>query len=201
MKKFTITPNKFLKKTVQGYYNRDYVGYRKEGNPDFLNRLKNSAKSYNELELVQDFIEVAEITKNDLNEIINVNGLKCPLVCILPRSKAQNHYSQSQQMFKKAIESVVKNTNVENGSDYIKRIRDTKTTHNWRLENNTGDMPYEGISKDTCEFNLGSFQQKNVILVDDVYTKDVNVTEDFIQTLFDFGAKSVILYVVAKTRS
>ena len=104
-------------------------------------------------------------------------------------------------MFKKAIESVVKNTNVENGSDYIKRIRDTKTTHNWRLENNTGDMPYEGISKDTCEFKLGFFKQKNVILVDDVYTKDVNIAEDFIQTLFDFGAKSVILYVVAKTRS
>ena len=41
---------------------------------------------------------------------------------------------------------------------------------------------------------------KNVILVDDIYTKDVNVAEDCIQTLFDFGAKDVILYTVAKTK-
>ena len=42
---------------------------------------------------------------------------------------------------------------------------------------------------------------KNVILVDDIYTEDVFVAEDCIQTLLDLGAKSVILYVIAKTRS
>lgn len=43
-------------------------------------------------------------------------------------------------------------------------------------------------------------KDKNIILVDDIYTPNVNVAEDCIQTLFDLGAKDVILYVIAKTR-
>lgn len=39
-----------------------------------------------------------------------------------------------------------------------------------------------------------------MILVDDIYTENVNIAEDIIQTIFDLGAKSVTLYVIAKTR-
>ncbi len=80
------------------------------------------------------------------------------------------------------------------------RVKDTKTTHNWRLENNTGDNPYKGITKDTCRVDLSKIKGQNIILVDDIYTEGVNVIEDCIQNLFDLGAKSVILYVTAKTR-
>lgn len=40
MKKFTIKANKYLDRDVQGYYNCEYIGYQKSGNPDFINRLK-----------------------------------------------------------------------------------------------------------------------------------------------------------------
>ena len=103
-------------------------------------------------------------------------------------------------MFKKAISSVVNNPDVINGADYIKRIKDTKTTHNWRLEHNTGEEPRKGITKDTCEINKNLINGKDIILVDDIYTESVFVAEDCIQTLFDFEAKSVIVYIIAKTR-
>lgn len=201
MKSFTINKNLYLDRDVNGYYNCDYVGYQQKGNPDFLNRLKNMTKSHNEMDLVKDFIEVADRATNDLNKIIGTEGLYNPVICVAPRSKTEKSYSPCQLMFKKAISSVVSNLDATNGSDYIKRIKDTKTTHNWRLENNTGDMPYKGITKDTCEINKGLIFGRDIILVDDIYTEGVFVAEDCIQTLFDFGAKSVILYVIAKTRS
>ena len=68
------------------------------------------------------------------------------------------------------------------------------------MENNMGDMPYEGITKETCTIDANALSGINVILVDDIYTEGVNVAEDCIQTLLDFGAKNVILYVIAKTR-
>ena len=47
-------------------HNCDYVGYQQKGNPDFINRLKNMTKSHNEMDLVKDFIEVADRATNDL---------------------------------------------------------------------------------------------------------------------------------------
>ena len=38
MKKFTITTNHYLQNDIPGYYNCDYTGYQKHGNPDFINR-------------------------------------------------------------------------------------------------------------------------------------------------------------------
>ena len=122
------------------------------------------------------------------------------MVCVIPRSKAEKYYSTNQLMFKKAISSATDNLGLENGVDTIKRVKDTKTTHDWRLEHNTGDMPYQNITTDTCEIKKRAISDKNIILVDDIYTENVFVAEDCIQTLFDLGAKSVILYVIAKTR-
>lgn len=87
-----------------------------------------------------------------------------------------------------------------NCTDAIKRIKDTKTTHSWRMEDNTGDMQYVGITKDTCQIDETKIVGKDIIPVDDIYTEGVFVAEDCIQTLLDLGAKSVILYVIAKTR-
>ena len=103
-------------------------------------------------------------------------------------------------MFKKAISSCAIKLGFINGTDAITRVKDTKTTHNWRLENNAGDNLYEGITKDTCRLDANKIIDKNIILVDDIYTEGVNVIEDCIGYLFDLGAKSVILYVTAKTR-
>lgn len=199
MKKFTIKANKYLDRDIQGYYNCEYVGYHKSGNPDFINHLKNMTKQHSELDLVKDFIAVYERAVKDIQEITqeNLNYM----VCVIPRSKAEKHYAVCQLMFKKAISSVADNLCLENGIDTIKRVKDTKTTHDWRLERNTGDMPYKDITLDTCEIKKNTINGKNIILVDDIYTENVNVAEDCIQTLLNLGAKDVILYVIAKTRS
>lgn len=199
MKKFTIKANKYLDRDIQGYYNCEYIGYRKCGNPDFINHLKNITKQHSELNLVKDFIAVYERAEKDIEKI--ARGRTNCMVCVVPRSKAEKHYSVCQLMFKKAIACVTDNLGLENGVDAIKRVKDTKTTHDWRLEHNTGDMPYKDITLDTCEIKKGAISGKNIILVDDVYTENVNVAEDCIQTLLNLGAKNVILYVIAKTRS
>ncbi len=100
----------------------------------------------------------------------------------------------------KAISCVADKMGFSNGTDAIKRIKDTKTIHSWRMEDNTGDMPYVGITKDTCQIDETKIVGKDIIPVDDIYTEGVFVAEDCIQTLLDLGAKSVILYVITKTR-
>ncbi len=200
MKKFYIGENKYLEQKVLAFYNCDYVGYQKPGNPDFINHLKNMTNQYNELDLVEDFVQVSERFVKDMESIFNKSDFKNFTVCVMPRSKRESKYKQSQLMFKKAISSCANKLGFINGTDAITRVKDTKTTHNWRLENNTGDNPYKGITKDTCRVDLSKIKDKNIVLVDDIYTEGVNVIEDCIQYLFDLGAKSVILYVTAKTR-
>ena len=122
------------------------------------------------------------------------------MITVAPRSKTENSYAQSQKMFRKAISCVADQLKLTNATEAFKRVKNTRTTHSWRMENNTGDLPYPGITRDTCEIDGSYFHGEGVILVDDIYTKNINVAEDCIQTLYDFGAKRVIMYVIAKTR-
>ena len=43
-------------------------------------------------------------------------------------------------------------------------------------------------------------KSKRILLVDDIYTEGVNIDEDAIQTLYEYGAKKVIFYSIAKTK-
>lgn len=198
MKKFIIPQNKYLDRDIIGYYNCDYIGYRQNGNPDFINRLKNMSKQLDEMDLVDDFIEVASRFTKDCEEILKNHNIS--VVCVVPRSKMDSSYAQNQRLFRKAISCATNSLHLTNGVEIIKRVKNSKTTHNWRLEKNYGKMPYPGITKDTCQINKSSIADKVVLLVDDIYTKGVNVAEDCIQTLFELGAKDVILYVIAKTK-
>ena len=200
MKNFTVKQNKLLEKDIQGFYNTEYVGYQTEGNPDFINHLKNTTKQKDEMDLVEDFIEVAERFEKDVQEIIKKENLNRPTIVVVPRSKTEKSYKPCQLMFRKAISSIADKLGFDNQTSAIKRIKNTKTTHNWRIENNTGDMPYPGITKDTCEICNSNIANKDIILVDDIYTEGINTIEDCLQTLLELGAKSVILYVIAKTR-
>ena len=56
-------------------------------------------------------------------------------------------------------------------------------------------MPYPGITSETCEISSHT-RGKNILLIDDLYTKTVNIDEDAIQALFDNGAKNVYFYAV-----
>lgn len=86
-----------------------------------------------------------------------------------------------------------------NGLDDIERKINTKTTHFHKKPEYGGDgeYPYPGITNDTCEISQ-NVRNKNILLIDDIYTKTININEDCIQALLDKGAKSVILYTVAK---
>ncbi len=89
------------------------------------------------------------------------------------------------------------------GTDYIKRIRETRTTHFSKSDG--GLDPYPGITKDTCDIFEEGIKGRNVLLVDDIYThhhgnKFVGVDEDCLQALLDCGAKRVEFYALAKTR-
>jgi len=63
---------------------------------------------------------------------------------------------------------------------------------------NDGLSPYQGITKDTCNIS-DNVIGKNILLIDDIYTKSVNIDEDAIQALLNKGAKLVVFYAVGRT--
>ena len=178
MNKFIIEKNEFLTYgNVKGYYHQYYTGFRNEGNPDFVNILKNTFNS-ERFQILNDAKEkVINILKSDIPNIIKENRLSnCMCVCV-PRAKALDTYSSNQLLFKDAIRiaswSLV---NVIDGTNCIIRIENTKTTHlkNVTFEND-GEMPYVGITNDTCHIDTNTIQGKSSIRIDDIYTKSVNI--------------------------
>jgi hypothetical protein len=200
MNSFMITTNEFLQKDIPAYYRYDYTTYRTEGNPDFINHLKNQfgdTKAYtlqNAVNELKNLIEEDLITIKKLYSNVNLT------VCVIPRAKAESYYSDNQKLFKRVISSVVDRANgFINGTNYILRHTNTRTTHmNKSGYGGDGDMPYVGITKATCNIS-SEVRGKDILLIDDIYTKGVNIDEDAIQSLIDNGAKSVIFYAVAKT--
>ena len=80
-----------MDRAVKGYYNCGYVGYQQKGNPDFIKRLKNMTKSHNEMDLVKDFIEVAERATNDLKHIMKMKDYIIHLFVSLRAQRLKNH--------------------------------------------------------------------------------------------------------------
>ena len=80
------------------------------------------------------------------------------------------------------------------------RHTDTCTTHLSRSSKGGGggSMPYIGITKDTCTISE-KVKGKHILLIDDIYTKNINVDEDAIQCLLDHGAKDVTFFSIART--
>jgi len=198
MNKFTIYANEFLHCNIQGYYHINYVGFKNPGNPDYLNILKNTFDNIPENKLLHATEQLYEVLKKDLTQFD-----KTLTVCVVPRSKAENSYKHNQLLFKKVVQKIVNELGFNNGTNYIIRHTDTKTTHLAHSPRGTqfagdGDMPYPGITKDTCNISE-SVKGKDILLIDDIYTKGVNVDEDAIEALLDKGAKSVIFYCVGKT--
>ena len=199
--RFIIRKNRFLMKNTIGYYNCEYVRYGQPGNPDFLNKLKNIYGNENISVLKSSMKNAAVLLEEDIPDIIEENDLNnCALICV-PRSKAW--FTAKQLMFKEAVRMAAVNMNIIDGTDYIIRTDDTYTTH-FRNPipnfDNDGDKPYPGITKETCVIDSEKIYNKNIILIDDIYTNGVNIDEDCIQALTDAGAKNIILYVIAYTR-
>ena len=109
VKKFYIGENKYLEHKVLAFYNCDYVGYQKQGNPDFINHLKNMTNQYNELDLVEDFVQVSERFVKDMESVFDKADFKYFTVCVMPRSKRESKYKQSQLIFKKQFQVALTN--------------------------------------------------------------------------------------------
>lgn len=204
MRHFIIEKNNFLSKNINAFFDLYYIGYKQEGNPDFINDLKNTFNNQSEL-LLQEAANKCYKYIFDFLRIINLPKLafKNPYyVCTVPRSKA--NFRQEQLMFKDVVRAALENLNrneLRNGLNFITRHTDVKTTHIKKsVDWNTGEPPYPGITKNSCELSV-DIKGKNIILIDDIYTKSVNVVEDCIQALIDFGACDIIVYTVAYTVS
>jgi hypothetical protein len=199
MERFTLYPNHFLKRQVNAFYNRPYVGYQQPGNPDFLNTLKNQFRNKDTKTLEQAAQEVRAVLAEDLPAIPKILGLETMTVCVVPRAKREKFYREDQRLFRKAVQQVVSTCPVLlDGTFYIQRHTNTRTTHIRRRRDTDGDSPYPGITRATCHLSE-RIRGQNILLVDDIYTAGVNVDEDAIQALYDVGARSVTLYVVART--
>ena len=121
-------------------------------------------------------------------------------ICVIPRAKNEQNYRSDQLNFKRTVCEIANElANFEDGISYIIRSVNTRTTHLDKSGGGgDGDTPYPGITKTTCTIS-DEIKGKDILLIDDVYTKDVGIDEDAIQALFDHGAKSVIFYSVGKT--
>lgn len=199
-----IADERYLNKTTIGYYSLDYVGYQHWNNPDFINHLKNQFNN-TPLEKLQNALK--ELTKTlirDISYIYSLTKVQHLTVIGIPRAKAENTYTPNQLLFKQGIRNAIneliqKGLNLEDGTNYILRHTDTKTTHLARTGiQNDGNLPYPGITKDTCNIDQ-RVSGKDILLIDDIYTKTINIDEDAIQALYDNGAKSVVFYSVCKT--
>ncbi len=207
LKCYTLDPNSFLHKEIEAFYSYEYIKLNSDNANNFsgmvsddIRTLKNTFDKEIDNIMLSAKDSIRTISTTDMRAIINKKNIADPVVVCVPRSKAS--FSDQQLLFQKAISEAVKNIGVVDGSHYIKRISDTKTTHLIRTKKGDmggdGDLPYPGITKKTCRL-CGSIRGRNIILVDDIYTKTVNIDEDCCQFLLDNGANSVILYTICKT--
>jgi hypothetical protein len=203
MTRFTIQPNKFLAKPIQAFYHVRYVGRGQPENPDYLNDLKNTYNSFTEFKLGSAADQLGLVLQDDLPQILEALDLGNITVCVVPRAKADQSYSADQLRFKSTVQAVVRSLNgFQDGTAYMRRHTNTRTTHlpeNTPNYTNDGSLPYKGITKATCRL-ARDVRGKDILLIDDIYTRGVNIDEGAIQSLLDEGAQSVAFYAVGGPR-
>lgn len=203
MNQYTIVKNEYLNRDVKAFYRCEYYGLNKPGNPNYLNILKNTFGNEYASKLLAAKDSVKFNLANELSSILSNIEDDEVTICVVPRSKKLNTYNGTQLKFTEAIRETIplvthsKNKLVD-GSDFIVRHTDTLTTH---LKNTSyageGNAPYQGITRDTCNIS-GRVRGRHVLLIDDIYTKNVNIDEDAIQCLLDYGAKDVTFFSIAR---
>lgn len=202
MHQFTIQANQYLQQEIRGFYHTNFVGYQNPGNPDYINILKNTFNNCSMSKLNAAVKELDSALLTDLPQIIQILELNSLTACVVPRAKAEDSYHANQLLFKSTAHNIINRMNgFSDGTNYIIRHTDTKTTH---LRNpppnyaNDGKMPYPGITKDTCHIADDAIG-KDILLIDDVYTQGININEDAIQALLNKGVRAVTLYTIGYT--
>ena len=201
-KTYCIKSNPFLQSDTLAFYQTDYGHYGSSNNPTFINILKNHNCTIPDDKLSLAQKELKNTLYYDFLQIYLSTIQSSFVVCVVPRAKHENWYCDAQKLFRKSVSDVVERLYdegipVENGTQYIMRIIDTPTTHCGETYEN-GEKTYIGITNNTCEIS-SNIKGKSILLIDDIYTKNVNIDEDAIQSLYEKGAKKVIFYSVAKT--
>ncbi len=222
----TLASNGYLSRPTTFHWNFPYYSYWSNSprHPKFLNYLKNDYNSSDE-NLLKIATNTAIIV---LRMTLETLSLMYPsaVVCAVPRSKVMSAYTEAQLLFYCALAGALydvpglengvavirpwrtyrhdpnlvrfdNNVEVDFGCSVIKRCESTPPTH---MSHKQGLGRVErGITKATCEINAEAIKGKTVILVDDIYTKTVNIDEDAIEALYEAGAERVIFYAVGKT--
>lgn len=212
MQDFILFPNNVLKIKTKGFYHQPYTGFGSDDNPDFINVIKNNFNNKPSEKLQQAKNEVEQILLQDIPDIIGHSSLKYVLVSV-PRSRAEKKLFPNQTLFRQAVsDAAQKISGAEDGAETFIRHTSVRTTHirkeditfqcadGSEVNNDDCKSPYAGITKDTCKINTDMIKNKNIILIDDVYTRTVNIDEDCIQALYDNGAASVIFYAIGYTQ-
>lgn len=204
MTPFIIEKNNYLSQNIQGFFHTHFGGVDLPNNPNFLYKLKNDYHhNWTTENLKAAMLEFANILNVDLPKIQTHLNNTAITVCVVPRSKADKTYHSNQLLFKATIKHVVNKLGITDGTDFIIRHTNTKTTHLRKpVEgfDNDGDLPYVGITKATCNIS-NNVIGKDILLIDDIYTKTVNIDEDAIQALLSKGANSVAFYAIGNTVS
>ena len=193
-----IGNNVFLDRSVDLYSHDYYYGFRSTENTlRYINYLKNDCRDF-DVVITQCEDKAASVLSADLSELVRIYG---PLtVCGIPRSKREDVYHSSMMGFKRALhKAVAMNQNLHNGIDYIVRHTNTLCTHrSYFGYGGDGESPRRGLMRDTCHISA-AVAEKNIILVDDIYTPSVGIDEDGVQALFEAGARNVIMYTFGYT--
>ena len=207
MERFTILANTILSRSVQAFYHEDYMGggrFRLFGTIEkLICTLKNDIPPYpTALELQSACHKLSQILRADMPEALRLSGKSFLRVCVIPRAKKEATYASNQLYLRATIQSVVQSlVGFEDGTHDIIRHTNTRTTHrNKSGHGGDGSLPYAGITNDTCTLS-DEIIGKDILLIDDLYTKTVNIDEDCLQALIDKGARSVYFYSIGKTVS
>lgn len=204
MTPFTIIQNQYLTQNIQGFYHTDFGGTQLPNNPNYLYKLKNDPHhNWSDFRLQQAQQELLRVLIVDIPDIQNRINKNPITICVVPRAKADNTYNANQLLFKATVRNAVNalGNNFNDGTNFIERHTNTKTTHLRRpMDNfvNDGAKPYVGITNATCHIS-NNVIGKDILLIDDIYTKTVNIDEDVIQALISKGANSVSFYAIGKT--
>ncbi|GAB6393809.1 MAG: amidophosphoribosyltransferase [Bacteroidales bacterium] len=203
MNRFTIQKNEYLSRDTLAFYHADYFGSggqrHVEGTiENVVCTLKNDITPYSADVLERAVGRLSSFLSADLPQILLYTRLNKLTVCVVPRAKV--HYNPNQLLFKATVRNVATHLNGFNdGTNYIVRHTDTRTTHRNKAGfGGNGQLPYPGITADTCNI-VTEVEGKDILLIDDVYTRTVNIDEDAIQALLNKGVNSVIFYAIGRT--
>lgn len=159
MNEFVIESNVYLSRNTRAFFHTNYLGFRQPGNPDFLNYLKNDSL-WDNAKLPKAKRILKKTLISDLPKVAELLQLRDLTVCVVPRAKAEQSYSQAQLQFIATVrEYLAEAGGLADGTGFIRRHTDTKTTHLTYLKQpinglaNEGEMPFPGITSRTCHLS------------------------------------------------